>query len=477
MLSPQQYNRYTEILKIVPDDPGEEVKFYTKLMKNNEQFKKTDRDFETWKNDYVVPWSPLFDIAIVLLYVFFALTFQTTKMAMFHNFNTIFDNYFMGDADEDDDGLTYIYFKSEFVEIVKNVSELFFTFTDSFPAQSNFTRSSNLTATLIEKGKQNSVSYFCQENASEASEIASAAVQTLNFKELLLEVDYLIEEFTEKTESLITVKYSMSFKDVDNLGIIEWRSKFKKTEVQYIGTTMFIDALHNEVFPIAILFVDAFALLITISRFMTFIKFAQKYSKENYVSFAKSFLWNVNGWEFFNLFYQSLTLVTIIIYILIVDPNFGGERWLLFLLGCSAFIHSLGLFRYLKMKPELWMVARITGRSLSKSCIFAAGFIPTYIGFVFMGISFFGYFCNVFKGFLRTIKVLFSIFHSDIVMDTEELVKEAAVCPDWLIYTYIFAWTNLTNGIIINSTISFVECTIDFLIGAKWKKYGRPNVT
>lgn len=127
------------------------------------------------------------------------------------------------------------------------------------------------------------------------------------------------------------------------------------------------------------------------------------------------------------------------------------------------------------MKDDLWLVARLAGRSLGQSSSLFLGFTPIYLGFVFVGIAFFGYFCNVFKGFLRTIKVLFSIFHCDIVMDTEELVKDAGVLPDWIINFYIFAWTNMTGGMIINVIISVVEVTLDSLMTERANKQNRRN--
>ncbi|EAX88467.1 hypothetical protein TVAG_152880 [Trichomonas vaginalis G3] len=370
----------------------------------------------------------------------------------------------MGDADSDTDGLTYLYYHNKFIDVVKNVSGLFFTFVDSFPSQEPFQRSSNLTITVMKKGKPNQQFIICPENLSLVEDIANTASSSVDFRGLICDVDYLINRSEPNNIIMMTIKYSMTFLDVDELGIIEWRSRLRKTETKIIGGKKVQDRLNAEVFPISILVVDAIAMIFSFSRFISFFKHARQYAKQNYVSFYRAVMWKVDRWELFNLSYQILTFVSILTFLIIVEDDFGAHRWLLCLLGTAGFVHSMGLFRSLRMKEELWLVSRLTGRSLGQSSTLAFGFVPIYLGFVFMGIAFFGYFCNVFKGFLRTIKVLFSIFHCDIVMDTVELVKEFAVVPDWLIISYIVVWTNLTCGIIINVIISIVEVTLDVLI-------------
>lgn len=464
------YIRYTENLGFYNPPQQESTYLLQHRKKNPEQFKQTKIDFYTWKHEYYVPWTTILDIFIILLYVLFCLTFQSTKMTFFLNFDTIFDTYFLGDADEDNDGLTYIYFKNEFIDTVVSKSAMLFEFEDTFPSQFEFQRSSNITCTLKEYGKPNKYYYYTIENLSLIGDLATYSSHIKTFEALIIDVDYLIIQSQSDSQSFKTLKYQMSFIDVDKLGIIEWKSKLIQTKTDYGDRKSYIGGFQNEVFPIAILIFDFISIVISTIRFFSFFKIAKKYAENNYISFTKAVMWKVDGWELFNLFYLILTFVSNAIYLFIVYNNFNNEKWLLFLLGVSAFVHSFGLFKSLRMKEELWMVARLTGRSLKESFILFIGFSPVYTGFVFIGVAWFGYFCNVFKGYLRTVKVLFSIAHSDIVMDTEELVKDAAVTDDWKIYVYIFAWTNLTVGIMINVVISIAEVAIDQLIHEKWTK-------
>ena len=451
---------------ITPRDVVQDARLLVKHNKNDELFgsKEDDESLEKWKREYIVPWGTLLDIFIVLLYIFFLLSYQNTKMAFVHNFNTIFDSYFMGDADADDDGLTYIYFKDDFVQIIQNVSQRFFDFDEVFPSQDPFTRKSNLTVLLKEKDQKDQHFLISQENISAMSEIAHQAANSPHLEGLVMDVDYLITKGDEESQILMIVKYSMTFYDNDDLGFIEWRSIFKKTETIRKGSKKLQDQLSTNIFPYGIIAIDTIAILFTVTRFFSFFKKARAYAKKNYVSIYRAVMWKVDPWDLFNIFYRALTFIAVVIYIDIVDDNFGQQYWLLVLLGCAAFMHTMGLFRSLKMKRELWMVARLIIRSLGNAFSFFVGFIPLYVGYTFIGIATFGYFCNLFKGFLRSVKILFSIFHSDVVMDTEELIKSLAVVPEWVGNLYIFVWTNLTAGIIINVIISIVESTLGELI-------------
>lgn len=218
-------------------------------------------------------------------------------MSNFHNFGLIFDNYFLGETDEDDDGLTYIYFKKTFIEIVQNVSQSFFTFVDSFPSQLDFERSSNLTVSLYETGKNVQTFDYSPENVTNISSVATRAANSKQFEKLVLDVDYVIKEITsDSMMTFITVKYSMIFLDVDQLCVIELRSKLKNTVTKLIGTNPIDYAFRTEIFAVGIFIVDTFALLFTISRFIVFFKNASVYSTRNYLTFYRAVLRKVDGW-------------------------------------------------------------------------------------------------------------------------------------------------------------------------------------
>lgn len=450
---------------IAPREIIDDARFVGLHNKNGDLLtqKEDEEVYIQWKKGHLVPWGTLLDIFIVLLYMFFCLSYQRTKMTFVHNFNDIFNSYFMGDNDKDDDGITHIYFRDDFIEIVTNVSQKFFTFDQSFPSQEKFERSSNLSLIVNRKGSQPETYSFNEKTVSDVENVVRKAADSSDFKGLSLDVDYLITSSNENIELLMVVKYSMTFIDTEDLGFIEWRSRFRKTETTRIGSEK-LDQLSSDIFPTAIVVIDSIALIFTITKFFSFFKHAKEYAKKNYISFYRAFMWKVDRWELFDLFYRSLTFIAVIIYITIVDNDFGEKYWLLVLLGVAAFMHTMGLFRSLEMKKELWMVARLIVKATGNALSFFAGFIPLYVGYTFIGIALFGYFCNLFKGFLRSVKILFSIFHSDVVMDTEELIKSLAVVPDWVGNLYIFIWTNLTCGIAINVLIAMVEETLGELI-------------
>ena len=451
---------------ITPRDVVEDARLLVKHNKNDELFgnKEYDESLQKWKREYIVPWGTLLDIFIVLLYMFFLLSYQTTKMAFVHNFNNIFDSYFKGDAETNDDDLTFIYFKDDFIQNVETVSQRFFEFDKNFPSQDPFERYSNLSVILQEKNAPDQHFLFDENNVTLVTEVAERAANSKTFKGLIMDVDYLITRGEEDSQILMIVKYSTTFLDKDDLGFIEWRSIFKKTETIRKGSHKLQDQLSTNVFPYGIIAIDSIAMLFTITRFFSFFKKSYAYAKKNYVSIGRAVMWKVDPWDLFNLFYRLLTFIAVLVYIDVVDDNFGQQYWLLVLLGCAAFVHTMGLFRALKMKRELWMVARLIIRSIGNAFAFFIGFTPLYVGYTFIGIATFGYFCNLFKGFLRSVKILFSIFHSDVVMDTEELIKSLAVVSEWVGNLYIWVWTNLTTGIIINVIISIVESTLGELI-------------
>jgi hypothetical protein len=217
--------------------------------------------------------------------------------------------------------------------------------------------------------------------------------------------------------------------------------------------------------PVSILLFDSLAMIFTICRFIWFMQRAKEYAKSNYVPVAKALVWKISRGDVFNLFYQTLTLVAIILYIVKVKGDFKqSDRIFLIILGFAGFLHCLGLFHHLKMKKETWFVARLIWRSLGKTVLFVTGFMPFFYAWTMMGISLFGQFSYLFKGFLRTCKILFSMMHYDVCMDTQEALKVEAAVPQWVTWVFAASWLMQTGGMVINILIAIVETTLEELI-------------
>lgn len=449
------------LLELRTQAPLENVKFIARHNKNEGQYAPKDENYEAWKKEYIVPWGTLLDILIVLLFIFFALTFQTTKMTFVLNFDSIFDKYF----NDGNNGPSYLYFKQDFIDKVNSSSEKFFTFETQFPSQYPFTRITNMSIDVLYADKTEYNTLISPENISKVVDVATNIISK-PFNTMRMHAIYMIQHRNEELESEVRLKvhFTIVFKDVNNLGIIEFRTRFQRAETERIGPVAIDDNLSLDVFPAAIILFDAIAMCFTIYRLISFFQHAKQYARKNYISLYRAVVWKVDLWEMFNLFYQALTIAAVSVYYTVVDKAFGDNIWLLVFVGLAGFMHCIGLFRSMRMKKELWLVAQLITRALGRSLQFVLGFLPFYFGVVFMGVSFFGYFCYLFIGFLRTMKILFSMWHTDVVMDTEDLLLSMAVAPPWLVYTFVILWMVLTGGMVINILISMVEVTLDELL-------------
>ena len=433
--------------------------------KNDGLYVPKDENLDAWKKEYIVPWGTFFDIFIVLLYLFFAISYQNTKVRFVLNFNQVFDDFFMGDSDNDEDELTYLYFKDDIIKSISDGSSRYFSFLDHFPSQDIITQNSNLSFSITTTSGSNIHYTFIESNVSNVSSIVTYYVNI--FHEIVTEMEYMLIKGNEDSMIKMKIIYRMTFKDVDQLGIIEWRSQFIKTETTRTGSNQLRDHLSIDVFPIGILIFDSIAMILTILRFVSFVRHAREYAKKNYVRLYVAILWKVDLMELFNIGYQLFTFIMVALFITLIDNDLGGPPILLVLLGLAGFVHSVGVFRSLRMKKELWMVAQLIIRSLGRAFAFILGFIPFYFGYVMMGLTFFGYFSNLFKGFLRSMKILFSLMHTDVCMDTQDDLKAHAVVPDWGVTIYIVSWLTMTGGIVINVLISMVEVTLSELMQEK----------
>ena len=434
--------------------------------KNDERQTPKDENLESWRRQHIIPWSALLDFFIVLLYIFFALTYQSTKIRFFLKFQEVFDTYFMSDAEECLDGLVFLHFKEDIINVANASTFRFFDFPDELPSQDPFTQNSNVTLSL-ELVNETSLEFeitraMLQENPNFVSDLFEEIVTLLD--SAVFESQYLLTRQSADAVYLTELTYDIYLTQVERTGIIQWESELTGNDRSEDGRVVLSNQLSVILFPIALAIVDSVAIILTISRFFSFLKHAKEYAQKNYVRLIKALLWKMDIGELFNLIYQILTLISVVLFIVYVNSDFGGHKGLLILLSSAAFLHCVGLFKHLKMKEETWFVARLIFRSLGRTLLFVLGFVPFYYAWTILGISLFGHFSYLFKGFLRTLKVMFSMMHTDVCMDTQEALKDEAAAPQQLVTSFVVSWLMLTGGMVINILIAIVENTLEELI-------------
>lgn len=444
---------------LIPNDIDKPSKLLILHNRNEEVNIPKDDNLQAWKREFVIPWGPLFDLFIVLLYIFFALTYQSSKILFYLNYQSILDNYFI--PSDDDDEISYIYYKSNLIDSVNSTAYNFFNFAITFPTQDNFSQDSPLFVSIETEDDEDefiitesNISYVYQQFLNISDQLKSASIS----------MDYLITRITETEFFYTSITYTVNYDQVDELGLYEISSDLVGTANVENSNFLTINNLTVRIFPYTLVIVDIFAILLTLARFISFFRHAREHAQKNYVTLYRALYWKMDRFEIFNLSYQLLTLISILLYIKYVNNDFGRHRFLLFLVASAGFFHSIGLFMHLRLKRETWFVAQLIFRSLSRTLLFVFGFIPFYISWAFMGLSFFGYFSELFTGFLRSLKILFSMMHTDVCMDTQDQLNEHAAEPNWVIVCYVSSWLCLTGGMVINILISIVENTLEEMI-------------
>lgn len=454
--SRSSYNEVTYSALIPTIEP--ETKLILMHNKNIELFSPKDDNLQAWHKYHIIPWGALFDLFIVLLFIFFALTYQSSKIRFCIKFQSIFDSFFLGDTDDDDDGLTLLFFKQDVLDAANSSAYRFFDFAERFPSQDQFEQNSDLDVHVVAKNNTVYDELVTNDTIDRVYEIFESFKENLLYGKM--QMSYLLTRTSKDSVYLTEIFYTISFEEKTGLGIIEWKSDFIGKDRATKGSNKFSNQLSVNIYPIAIIIADSIAILLTVNRFYMFFKHSKEYAKKNYISLSKALLWKINFGEIFNLFYQVFTLIAVILYMKLIDDDFNGHKMLVLIPSIAGFLHCLGLFRHLKMKKETWFVARLVFKSISRTLLIVCGFLPFYFGFVFMGIANFGYFSYLFNGFLRTMKILFSMMHTDVCMDTQEAIKDESVSPQWLVLAYCGTWLLLTGGMVINIFIAIVESTL-----------------
>ncbi|OHT03522.1 hypothetical protein TRFO_29075 [Tritrichomonas foetus] len=426
--------------------------------RNEEVFVPKDDNLQAWKREYIIPWGPLFDLFIVLLYIFFALTYQSSKINFYLHYNTIFDTFFLPDEEEES---TTIYFRNDLIESANSTAYSFFDFVNYFPSQDNFSENSNLRVS-IETLDDEISNFITRENITLVFPLFEKYADNISYA--ALEMDYLITRVETDIILFTKMTYTVTYSQVRDLGILEISSEFVGENSAENGSILFSSQLSVAVFPIALVIVDSIAIILTLTRFISYFKHAKEYANKNYITLYRALLWKMDRFEIFNISYQVLTLISVSLFIKYVNADFGRYQMLLLLLSFASLLHCIGLFTHLRLKKETWFVARLIFKSISRTLLFVFGFIPFYIAWSFMGLSFFGYFSELFDSFLRSLKVMFSMMHTDICMDTQDQLNEHAAAPNWLIVTFVCSWLCLTGGMVINILIAIVENTLEDLI-------------
>lgn len=415
-----------------------------------------------WAKQHIIPWGPFLDLFIVLLFIFFALTYQTCKIHFFLNFKTIFDTYFMDSADDDGDGITLLYFKSDVIDNANASAQKFFQFVDTFPSQDPISEASNLSMRFTFDSARKLEYTVTRENLTLVHDFFEMYIS--DFQTAVMSVNYLLSRKSGKTEFLSTITYSITFQRLEGSGIIQWSSDFVGTNTAEKGRIVLASQLSVTIIPIALLIADIFALLMNLSRLISFIKHAREYAKKNYITLYKAIVWKVDGGELFNLFYQIMTMLSITLFIKYVGYDYGKHENIMLFVSFSGLIHCIGLFMHLKLKKETWFVARLIYKSIGRTLMFVFGFLPFFFSFVFMGISLFGHFSELFLGILRSMKNIFSLMHTDICMDNQDQLNEHAATSEWIVTCFTISWLMITGGMVINILIAIVENTLEELI-------------
>lgn len=432
----------------------EGIRFIAGKSKKIPRRRQHEETLDAWHRKFVFPWAACFDLSIVLLYVFFAMTYEATKMDSFHNFQQIFDRYYMEEQDEDQDYVALLYFPSDVTDAFKSSLEKSFVFPNVYPTQDILTLNDTISINFKFINGTDVTLRCTQDNIEDMTKILEDNLRAIS--SVQFDVVYILERDDSSPIELI---YRMTFKEVEHMGFFEWRSVFAGTNSKSIR-----DDLSIATIPLALIFVDGIALVLTTQRLISEVKYAIEYARKNYVSVYRAFLWKTDQWEIVTFVCQILTFISVFLFLRIANSDFSEHSSLLLFLGFTAFTHSIALFRYLKLKDELWLVARLLYMSLGKALGFVIGFLPIFFGYVFLGISVFGHYSDLFKGFLRTLKILTSLMHTDVCQDTQNALNEEAVVPNWVVLFFVNTWLVLNGGIILNVLITVVENVLSSLV-------------
>lgn len=437
------------------DQPSKLLVAHTR---NEEVFVPKDDNLQAWKKEFIIPWGPLFDLFIVLLYIFFALTYQSSKVRFYLNYQTIFDDYFLPEEDEES---PYIYTKEDLIDSANSTAYHFFNFASDFPSQDIFKEDSPLTVTI-------ETTEYEDELIIIRDEVDTVASNFTNISNILIsatfEMDYLIVKFTEQEIYKTSLTYSVYFDQVKQLNLYEMSSDLVGKSTVENGSFMSPNQLVVSIFPITLAIIDSIAIVLTLSRFVSFFHHAREYAQKNYITLYQALLWKMDRFETFNLSYQLLTLISITLYLRYANDDLGRHRFILFMVAFSGLLHCCGLFGHLRLKKETWFTARFIFLSLSRTLRFVFGFLPFIVAWAFMGLALFGYFSELFDGFVRSLKIMFSLMHTDVCMDTQDQLNEHAAAPNWLIVVFVCSWLCLTGGMVINILIAIVENTLEDML-------------
>jgi hypothetical protein len=359
-----------------------------------------------------------------------------------------------------DIGYEELYFVNDTVKYANRTGWRYFDFVQEFPSQDNFTEESPLFLTfeLSDETEENySITLkMLEENTTLIRDLFAERVLLMG--SATFSMKYAI---TPPKNGRFVLTYWQSFTRAKKTGIMEWDSWLTGTR----ENPTWSDRYGAFALPVAILVFDGIALMVSVGRFLWFIRRASAYARSNYVPLGKALVWKIDRTDIFNLFYQTLTLVGVSLYIACVGSDFkDSDRGFLMALAFAGFSHCLGFFRHLRMKKETWFVARLIFKSLGKTLLFVLGFLPFFYAWTILGISLFGHFSYLFEGFLRTCKILFSMMHTDVCMDTQEALKVEAAVPQWVTWVFAASWLLQTGGMVINILIALVDNALEELI-------------
>lgn len=419
------------------------------------------RAFRNWLKFFRLPWFCFIDLAVVLLYLIFALLHEKSAVAFTLDLSQAIDKFFISDLEisEAPTGIPIgngrIFCIDEFINVVDLISQRLYDFPLTIPILHPILRSSNIN--LLIKMYNGQIIHK-DVDQSQANETSSLILPYLDeFSTVSLSMTYHIMFASEKQDARLNLEIIARFIHDPRTDTVHIQISHNRFQEKFkITLTILFDTFDYSM-PFTIIILNAISIFTTIHNLRMLIFYTREKSAKigltSFLIFRKKF----DRWDIFSFLSHSISIATCIAYFFVGQDIEEELPPIYYFLSVATCFHSLLLIRYLRLKSAIMMVTSVLYSSLIAILKFILGCLPIFIGFWGFGICFWGHLTSEFGSPLQAAIILFCVMHGDSILGFYDATIIQNDYTPYLGFFYSSFWIAFSLLLMFNITISIVS--------------------
>lgn len=402
------------------------------------------KDFRIWRAEHRFPWLFAVEAFTFVMFFVLAVVVQDTTLPFFQHFGKAVDSYFLDgyDVDIDDQvdsiGERRIYTKPMFARIFNSSVYRFFGFAADFPCSYALRRATDLTLRVRTLAGDVLAFSFGSDNMSQAVAVMG---EHMDFAEVQLAMYFTIEQ--NSFGRVLETGVMTNFFNYHGTGIILWNLGHDRSTRSAAGASL----LGNFPVLLHVAIIAGLALgvaLQTISLLRLYRHCVARAGDER-VPPMTVFKQKLSTWEVVTLCFNVVSLVLMVVYTLSGRVLHDDVPWQMFLVAFAAFLQSMVLIRYISMISSTLIVIRMISRAITQLLQFLVGCLPFCLGFVLIGVSWFGWYSPLMSSARQAAKLLIASSYGDYLLDGYDGLTDGADKPKIIPSAYLTLW--IFNGL------------------------------